>query len=766
MGSKAKILLQIILLSICLFAQSDVDGPLYIVGSDPKLYVPKTPSAASVPDSFLVKLPDNSIGTYPLSFTRTMISGFWAGPFWDSIPDKPSSFTPKLHHHDSLYYRKSEVTTIVNGKEPAISTSTSDKFWNGLKQWVNITIGNVLGLNDTITNHRTAIASKLNISDTSSLARKNHGHSQSQITGLVDTVTAHRNAINNKQPLDTDLTTIAGLTHSNRHVLISDGSTWTRRALVEADIPSLSISKTTGLQTALDGKAALVHNHNRLYGIVDTRAVATTTDDYDLSVIPQFKSNTAIGLTAGGTYSTTLGLFGWNDASGGYAHELAFNSLGIYSRMGAPGSPWGVWRRLLTTADVDPLNYVTLSTDQTITGEKTFTSNLIMNGLDNENVLISKNISASNENQFYIKHDYGSTHIGNYRGGLVIQAGGSNGAIYMSPRAYFGTRPENNHRWNLALDNYNTFYGFGSGMNVMHNLYYDGTNWRYRYGEGSSSGGVVAGLAYNGFSIATAPNGLKDNIATLNTAIYTNLSGNTAFGKSTFVGGYRVEVEGDAFINGDLLLNAITAYGYLNLRNNIRLLNKAGTGWVDFITRNVSGSEAGAEIENVKSVNGYVIEDGSGKIYREAHPDDYLQLFTNGTGLFSSSSMVLNANYGESPIQLNCSRVKMGRRNVGEWTTINIGSGLTEIDIENYPGVQRFKFEVNGIDAKVLFKNAEAGDEIFVMNDGYGNPQIAHGNSGDDWTFILGQYIHLTCEGNASLKIGAGWYTGNTWIQW
>ncbi|HEX2958915.1 MAG TPA: hypothetical protein VHO70_18920, partial [Chitinispirillaceae bacterium] len=93
------------------------------------------------------------------------------------------------------------------------------------------------------------------------------------------------------------------------------------------------------------------HNHNRLIGIEDTRDVATTTDDYDGSVIPKFKSNTAIGLTAGGTYSTVLGLFGWGDASGGHAHELAFNAWGVYSRIGAPGSAWSTWRKLLTTAD-------------------------------------------------------------------------------------------------------------------------------------------------------------------------------------------------------------------------------------------------------------------------------------------------------------------------------------------------------------------------------------------------------------------------------
>lgn len=47
------------------------------------------------------------------------------------------------------------------------------------------------------------------------------------------------------QPLDTDLTTIAALTHSNRHVMVSNGSSWTRRALEEADLPSLSAAKIT-----------------------------------------------------------------------------------------------------------------------------------------------------------------------------------------------------------------------------------------------------------------------------------------------------------------------------------------------------------------------------------------------------------------------------------------------------------------------------------------------------------------------------------------
>jgi hypothetical protein len=446
MGNKTKTITLIFILCTALFAGTELWGPINVVGDSAEAAVLRlghTPAAALQPDSILVKLPDSTIGTYPLSAAMS------DSVPWDFITDKPDSFQSKNHNHpisdvnnliDSLNkkyntadtnklqqkitgaattvtsnnltvssalisnssgkiavspvtsaelgyldgvtsniqtqigsksdtshnHALSDVTGLngaLSGKEPTITGSTEGKFWNGLKQWVNITIGHVLGLNDTITNHRTAIASKLNISDTSSLARKNHGHSQSQITGLVDTVTAHRNAINNKQPLDTDLTTIAGLTHSNRHVMVSNGSSWTRRALAEDDLPSLSISKTTGLQSVLDDKASLSHTHTSLR-VPDTRYDTTTTGDYPRALKVNFKRNSTIGLSGGGTYSTVLGVFGWNDASGGAAHELAFGSNGIYSRFGIPGNDWGSFRRILTTAD----NPSSIGAEPAITG--------------------------------------------------------------------------------------------------------------------------------------------------------------------------------------------------------------------------------------------------------------------------------------------------------------------------------------------------------------------------------------------------------------
>jgi hypothetical protein len=258
-----RILCTVMLLIGSVFAEWGVEGSsgnvVFLVENDGSTYI-TTPPVTSIPDTLTGKVNGKVVG-----FSSSLLTSGSEPVSWFDIINKPTVFPPESHTQDistindlqnvlndkaALIHTHGisdvdSLQTTLDGKEPAISTSTSDKFWNGLKQWVNITIGNVLGLNDTITNHRTAIASKLNISDTSSLARKNHGHSQSQITGLVDTVTAHRNAINNKQPLDTDLTTIAGLTHSNRSVLISDGSTWTRRALVAGDIPYLPAEKIT-----------------------------------------------------------------------------------------------------------------------------------------------------------------------------------------------------------------------------------------------------------------------------------------------------------------------------------------------------------------------------------------------------------------------------------------------------------------------------------------------------------------------------------------
>lgn len=70
--------------------------------------------------------------------------------------------------------------------------------------------------------------------------------------------TLTQTALDGKQPLDADLTTIAGLTPTNDDVVQRKAGAWTNRtpAQLKTDL-AVGISDVSGLQTALDAKAAL-----------------------------------------------------------------------------------------------------------------------------------------------------------------------------------------------------------------------------------------------------------------------------------------------------------------------------------------------------------------------------------------------------------------------------------------------------------------------------------------------------------------------------
>lgn len=112
--------------------------------------------------------------------------------------------------------------------------------------------------------------------------------------------------------------------------------------------PSYSWGEITGKPSTFTPSS---HTHYSLSTIGDQRSTATTPDSYHNAFIFQgLKNNSTIGITDGDTYSYVLGLRGWNDASGGDSHELAFNSkLGILTRNG--GSTWNAWRRILDSSN-------------------------------------------------------------------------------------------------------------------------------------------------------------------------------------------------------------------------------------------------------------------------------------------------------------------------------------------------------------------------------------------------------------------------------
>lgn len=93
------------------------------------------------------------------------------------------------------------------------------------------------------------------------------------------------------------------------------------------------------------------HNHSQIITEGDNRITNTTPNGYvNTLVFRGLKFNTAIGSPYSDTYSYLVGLRGWSDSSGGNAHELAFNTNGIYRRQGDTTS-WGSWYHILDSGN-------------------------------------------------------------------------------------------------------------------------------------------------------------------------------------------------------------------------------------------------------------------------------------------------------------------------------------------------------------------------------------------------------------------------------
>lgn len=111
--------------------------------------------------------------------------------------------------------------------------------------------------------------------------------------------------------------------------------------------PSYSWGEITGKPSSFTPSS---HTHSSIVTIGDKRDTATTPNDYKSAIIFQgLKVNNKIGIPSTNDYSYVLGLRGWNDSSGGQAHELAFNDSGIFARRGGTTS-WNGWDKILTSA--------------------------------------------------------------------------------------------------------------------------------------------------------------------------------------------------------------------------------------------------------------------------------------------------------------------------------------------------------------------------------------------------------------------------------
>lgn len=143
---------------------------------------------------------------------------------------------------------------------------------------------------------------------------------------------------------------ITGSPHNSTYSLSSFGITASATELNYTD------GVTSNIQTQLNGKASTSHDHVSLNGKTDTRDDNTTPNDYNaLFKVAGLKYNSAVGLSASGSYCGVIGFRQWSDSSGGDAHELAFSNDGLHMRMGAT-STWGAWQKFLTSSNFTVAN--------------------------------------------------------------------------------------------------------------------------------------------------------------------------------------------------------------------------------------------------------------------------------------------------------------------------------------------------------------------------------------------------------------------------
>lgn len=107
----------------------------------------------------------------------------------------------------------------------------------------------------------------------------------------------------------------------------------------------------------------------------DTRSTNNTPAQFSSGARFEFKDNSTDGLSNGGTYHGILHFKpygGTTDFSGGQTHQLGFTDGGnLYMRTSTSSSAWGSWKLILNQNTADG-RYVTLTTNQTVSGIKTF----------------------------------------------------------------------------------------------------------------------------------------------------------------------------------------------------------------------------------------------------------------------------------------------------------------------------------------------------------------------------------------------------------
>lgn len=139
-------------------------------------------------------------------------------------------------------------------------------------------------------------------------AASSHGHSVSEVSGL-------QSALDGKQPLDADLTAIAGLSCDENQIIKRGATSWACAADAVGEPGAVNwgeiggtLSDQTDLQSALDGKAAAAHAH----AISDVSNLQSALDgkqeqDADLDALAALATTGFVRRTGAATFITAAG---------------------------------------------------------------------------------------------------------------------------------------------------------------------------------------------------------------------------------------------------------------------------------------------------------------------------------------------------------------------------------------------------------------------------------------------------------------------------
>ena len=150
----------------------------------------------------------------------------------------------------------------------------------------------------------------------------------------LDCTIASTADLSNYQPLDADLTSIAGLSGTSGLLKKTAANTWS------LDTTSYSLAS---------------HTHTSLKSNTDNRSTNTIPNNYNsVFNIAGLKTNSAIGLDAStyGDYSCLMGVRGWSDSSGGNTHEIALTGNGYLMHRHGATTSWNGWKRIAYTSDI------------------------------------------------------------------------------------------------------------------------------------------------------------------------------------------------------------------------------------------------------------------------------------------------------------------------------------------------------------------------------------------------------------------------------